>query len=169
MHDEDRVRRRRRRRPPPSRLELRIFGTGFVLAVISGVAMYQIGGPYGERLRDEPGAGRVYDPDTGLLKLLATDLNSNLWFDMWSHYADGRVVRSELDENEDGVIDYWRHYAPDGSVHKVWFSTLRDGVEDAWVYVNEAGVLERVEYSTRRDGVVDRTEVYEDGVIVRVE
>ena len=88
---------------------------------------------------------------------------------MWSHYADGRVVRSELDENEDGVIDYWRHYAPDGSVHKVWFSTLRDGVEDAWVYVNEAGVLERVEYSTRRDGVVDRTEVDEDGVIVRVE
>ncbi len=59
MHDEDRVRRRRRRRPPPSRLELRILGTGFVLAVISGVAMYQFGGPYGERLRDEPGAGRV--------------------------------------------------------------------------------------------------------------
>ena len=53
--------------------------------MIAGVATYQIGGPYGERLRDEPGAGRVYDPDTGLLKLLATDRNSNLWFDMWTH------------------------------------------------------------------------------------
>ena len=59
MPDEDRVRRRRRRKPPPSRLEPWILGTGFVLAVIAGVATYQIGGSYGERLRDEPGAGRV--------------------------------------------------------------------------------------------------------------
>ena len=169
MHDEDPGRHRPRWRPPPSRLELWILGTGFVLAAFAGVATYQLGGPYGERLRDEPGAGRVYDSETGLLKLVATDRNSNLWFDMWTHFADGRAVRSELDENEDGVIDYWRHYAPDGSVHKVGFSTLRDGVEDAWVYVDEAGVLKRVEYSTRRDGVVDRTELYEDGAIVRVE
>ena len=169
MHDEDPVRHRPRWRPPPSRLELWILGTGFVLAAIAGVATYQLGGPYGERLRDEPGAGRVYDAETGLLQLVATDRNSNLWFDMWTHFADGRAVRSELDENEDGVIDYWRHYAPDGSVQKVGFSTLRDGVEDAWVYVDEAGVLKRVEYSTRRDGVVDRTELYEDGAIVRVE
>ena len=42
-------------------------------------------------------------------------------------------------------------------------------MEDAWVYVDEAGVLEHIEYSTRRDGVVDRTELYEDGAIVRVE
>ena len=169
MHDEDPGRHRPRWRPPPSRLELWILGTGFVLAAIAGVATYQLGGPYGERLRDEPGAGRVYDAETGLLKLVATDRNSNLWFDMWTHFADGRAVRSELDENEDGVIDYWRHYAPDGSVQKVGFYTLRDGVEDAWVYVDEAGVLKRVEYSTRRDGVVDRTELYEDGAIVRVE
>ena len=169
MHDEDPGRHRPRWKPPPSRLELWILGTGFVLAAIAGVATYQLGGPYGERLRDEPGAGRVYDAETGLLKLVATDRNSNLWFDMWTHFADGRAVRSELDENEDGVIDYWRHYAPDGSVQKVGFSTLRDGVEDAWVYVDEAGVLKRVEYSTRRDGVVDRTELYEDGAIVRVE
>ncbi len=60
MHDEDPVRHRPRWRPPPSRLELWILGTGFVLAAIAGVATYQLGGPYGERLRDEPGAGRVY-------------------------------------------------------------------------------------------------------------
>ena len=30
-------------------------------------------------------------------------------------------------------------------------------------------MLERIEYSTTRDGVVDRTELYEDGVIVGVE
>ena len=131
MDNRDSARRHSRRRPPPSRLEVWVLGTGFVVAVVAGVAMYRIGGPHGERLRDEPGAGRVYDADTGLLKLLATDRNGNLWFDMWTHYEDGEVLRSELDDNEDGVIDYWRHYAPDGSVLKVGFSTLRDGVEDA--------------------------------------
>ena len=169
MHDEDPVRHRPMRRPPSSRLELSILGAGFLLAVYAGVVTYQVGGPYGERLRDEPGAGRVFDPETGLLQLAATDRNGNLWFDMWTHYTDGQAVRSDLDENEDGVIDYWRHYAADGSVLKVGYSTLQDGVEDARVYVDEAGMLERIEYSSTRDGTVDRTEFYVDDVVVRVE
>ena len=160
---------RRRPRRRSSRLEVWVLGTGFVLAVISGVMMYRVGGPYGELLVDEPGAGRVYDPETGLLELLATDRNSNLWFDMWTHYEDGSIVPSQLDDNEDGVIDYWRHYAADGSNLKVGFSALRDGVQDAWVYVDEAGAMEHVEYSTKRDGIVDLTEFYEDGAVVRVE
>jgi hypothetical protein len=155
--------------PPASRLERALLAGGLVASVIAGVVIYQVGGPYGERLYDEPGAGRLYDPDTGLLRLLATDRDSNLWFDMWTHYADGALVRSELDDNEDGVIDYWRHYAADGSTLKVGFSTKRDGVEDAWVHVDDTGILERIEYSTSRDGVVDRTEYYEAGVVVRVE
>jgi hypothetical protein len=139
------------------------------LAVVSGVVMYRVGGPNRERLCDEPGSGRVYDPETGVLELLATDRNSNLWFDMWPHYEDGAIERCELDDNEDGVIDYWRHYADDGSILKVGCSTLRDGIEDAGVFVDEAGARERVEYSTNRDGVVDRTGFDENGVVVRVE
>ena len=36
-----------------------------MLAVIAGVATYQIGGSYGERLRDEPGAGQKLSVETG--------------------------------------------------------------------------------------------------------
>ncbi len=136
---------------------------------MSGVVVYQVGGPSGERLRDEPGSGRLYDAASGELVWLATDRDRDLWFDMWTRYEAGVVLQSQFDQNNDDVVDYWRHMAPDGSLVNVGFSARGDGIEDGWTYFDEDGALIRAEYSTRRDGTIDRIERYSDGQVVAVE
>ena len=45
-----------------------------------------------------------------------------------------RVVRIEIDKDEDGKIDRWEYYGPDQKLEKVGFSRANDGKEDAWSY-----------------------------------
>src|SRR5262249_52359557 len=80
-----------------------------------------------------------------------------------------RVVRIEIDKDEDGKIDRWEYYGPDQKIEKIGFSRSNDGKEDAWSYNNPDGTIARIEVSTRRDGKVTRTEHYKKDVLVSAE
>ena len=49
------------------------------------------------------------------------------------------------------------------------FSRANDGKPDAWAYQAPDGSVGRVEISTHRDGKIDRTEFYQESVLVRAE
>jgi hypothetical protein len=96
-----------------------------------------------------------YNAETGRLERITYDRNGDGRIDATT-FMDGAVpVRAELDEDFDGRIDRWEHYATSGD----------DGSSKG------AGsrVLEKVETSTRTDGAITRRELYESGVLRRVE
>jgi hypothetical protein len=111
-----------------------------------------------------------YNARTGKLVLLRYDTNGDGHVDILSYMDGARIVRIEVDKNEDGKIDRWEHYQPPGNtLVNVGFSRKNDGIEDAWTYAGPDGTVSRIEISTRRNGQVDRSEFYEKGVMVRVE
>ena len=67
-----------------------------------------------------------------------------------------RVVRIEIDKDEDGKIDRWEYYGADQKLEKVGFSRANDGKEDAWSFAAPDGSIGRIEISTQRNGKVDR-------------
>jgi hypothetical protein len=109
----------------------------------------------------------TYDPATGKLARLTYDANKNGVIDTWTYMDGTRVLRSELDTDEDGTIDRWEFHGPDGEVEKVGFSRAGDGKLDAWVIPGPNGSMDHVEVSTKRDDVVDRWEWYEKETLVR--
>jgi hypothetical protein len=108
----------------------------------------------------------MYDKKTGKLQLLKYDSNSNGAIDTWSYMDGARVVRIEIDKDEDGKIDRWEYYGPDQKIERVGFSRSKDGKEDAWSYAGADGSIVRIDVSTRRDGKVTRTEYYKNDVLV---
>lgn len=111
----------------------------------------------------------VYDQRTGKLQLLKYDSNGNGIVDTWSYMDGARVLRIEIDKDEDGKIERWEYYGPGQKLEKVGFSRLNDGHEDAWSFFAPDGSLARIEISTRRDGKVTRIEHYAHGVVVSAE
>jgi hypothetical protein len=107
-----------------------------------------------------------YDPKTGKLTTLAVDSNRNGKVDTVSHMDGARIVRIEVDQDENGQVDRWDFYGPDKKLERVGFSRQNDGVMDAVAYYQSEGVLTRMEVSTRRDGTFDRIERYVDGRLV---
>lgn len=102
-----------RARPPRrSRLETIILVVGFAAAVVSGVAAYRAGGPYGDRNDQDPRVRRVYDRATGKVTMVAYDANGNLRLDHWCYMDGERLLRMDVDEDEDGAIDRREHYGP---------------------------------------------------------
>ena len=120
-------------------------------------------GPEGDRPRAD------YDKETGVLTRLAYDLNKNGTNDAVGHMDGTRVLRIDLDLDENGSVDRWDFYGSDQTIEKVGFSSENDGVMDAQAFYQPAGVLARMGISTRRDGLFDKTEFYEEGVLVRSE
>lgn len=118
-----------------------------------------------QRARIEP----VYDNQTGKLQLLKYDADGNGVFDTFSYMDGSRVVRIEIDRNEDGRIERWEYYGPDQKLQKVGFSRAQDGKEDAWSHYAEDGTVDRIDVSTARDGSVTRVEHFEHGALVRAE
>jgi hypothetical protein len=111
----------------------------------------------------------VYDKTTGKLQLLKYDSNGNGVIDTWSYMDGARVVRIEIDQDEDGKIDRWEYYGPDQKLEKVGFSRSNDGKEDAWSYAGADGTIARVEISTKRDGKVTRIEHYQQNKLITAE
>jgi hypothetical protein len=111
----------------------------------------------------------VYNTETGRLKLLKYDANNNGTVDTWSYMDGRRVLRIEIDKDEDGRIERWDHYNDDQTIAKVGFSRENDGKEDAWWYAGADGAVIRIEISGHRDGKVSRTEFYTNDSLVRVE
>ena len=126
----------------------------------------------GCRWQDSDAAKRiqpVYDQKTGKLQLLKYDSNGNGVVDTWSYMDGARVVRIEIDKDEDGKIDRWEYYGADQKLEKVGFSRSKDGKEDAWSYAGPDGSIVRIDVSTRRDGNVTRTEHYQNNMLVSAE
>lgn len=111
----------------------------------------------------------VYDPSTGRLQLLKYDSDGSGVVDTWSYMDGPRVLRIEIDRNEDGRIDRWEQYAADRSLERVGGSRADNGEVDSWTYFAADSSVLRVEVSTRHDGTFDRTEFFEKGAMVRAE
>ena len=111
----------------------------------------------------------VYDPKTGKLQLLKYDSNNNGKPDIFTYMDGSRVLRVEIDQDEDGKIDRWEYYDDKQKVIKVGFSRANDGKEDAWSFTGPDGTVSRIDYSTRRDGTVTRTEHYEKNALISAE
>lgn len=101
-----------------------------------------------------------YDPKTGKLKRVDTDLNKNGRMETFSYWDGSRLLRIEIDKDEDGKIDRWEHYNDQNKVEKIGSSSKDDEVEDTWTYPDQRGFLARVETDTNRDGVVDKREIF---------
>jgi hypothetical protein len=74
----------------------------------------------------DPEAARVksttqasYDFDTGKLTEITYDQNKNGRIDTWTSMDGARPVSSRLDTNEDGQLDRWETYGPDGKLVEV--------------------------------------------------
>ncbi len=145
--------------PKKSRFQACFF-VGSVLA-----ALVAAGCTRADRRNIEP----VYDEKTGRLQLLKYDANGNGKPDTLSYMDGARVLRIEIDRNEDGRTERWEYYGPDQKLERVGFSRAGDGVEDAWSYAAPDGSVARIEVSTRRDGRVSRTERYVNDAMVGTE
>lgn len=136
-----------------------------ILAI--GVGTYHAWGPYGQRAQDSPGIHRDYDAN-GQLQRIVYDAHGRHRADTWSYFDRGRVLRTDVDQDGDGLVDTSYYYDADGNVTKTGFSTKHDGVIDAWRFEAPDGALVKIEYSGGRDGRVTRTEYYERDAVVRV-
>ena len=122
-------------------------------------------GAAGDAGRVEP----VYDAASGTLQLLKYDANGDGTIDTWSYMEGARVVRIELDPDQNNVIDRWEYYGPDQTIEKVGTSRAGDNTPDSWAFFDGTGAITKLELSTHRNGTVDRVEYYEGGARVRAE
>ena len=111
----------------------------------------------------------IYDKVSGRLQLLKYDANGDGLVETFSYMDGNRVVRIELDANDDGRIDRWEYYGAGRRLERVGFSRAGDGREDSWSFPDAAGAVARIESSTNRDGRVDRIEHFEGVALARVE
>ena len=111
----------------------------------------------------------VYDKQTGKLQVLKYDRDKNGTAETISHMDGTRILRIEIDENEDGTVDRWEHYDAGQKLVKVGTSRAANGKEDSWSYPGADGSVAKVEISSAGDGKVTRTEYYEKSAIVRAE
>jgi hypothetical protein len=120
---------------------------------------------------DAPGAAiePVYSRDTGELMLLRHDANRNGVAELESHMRGARIVRIDVDLDEDGCVDRWEHYGADQRLHKVGFSRAHNCREDAWSTADASGAVVRVEIAAHGTDRVTRTEYYEHAALVRAE
>src|SRR5437868_3635593 len=72
----------------------------------------------------------VYDEKIGKLQLLKYDSNGNGKVNTWSYMDGTRVLRVEIDKDEDGKIERWEYYGADQKLEKTGFSRANDGKED---------------------------------------
>jgi hypothetical protein len=136
---------------------LRALGSCVVILLMSACSRQSAG--------ERPQA--TYDRETGRLRTLTFDANGNGTVESTSHMDGTRILRIELDLDENGKVDRWDFYGSDRKVEKVGLSRLNDGVMDAQAFYEPEGVLARLDISTRRDGTFDRTEFYVTGALDR--
>jgi hypothetical protein len=146
-------------------------GTSPALAVAAFLAFGLGLSSCGEPRTPKPDAAiqPVYDPATGRLQQLRLDSDKNGTVDTVSYMDGTRLIRIEVDKDEDGRVERWEYYGPERRLEKVGFSRANDGKEDAWSFNGPDGSVVRVDISTERDGRVTRTEHYENGVLTQAE
>ena len=111
----------------------------------------------------------IYNKKTGKLEVIKYDSDGDGKFDTVSYMDGPRIVRIEIDKDQDGKVDRWEYYGPGQKLEKVGVSRANDGIEDAWSFFDAAGVVVRIEVSTKRDGKPNRVEYYSGNALNRVE
>ena len=111
----------------------------------------------------------TYNKTTGRLELLKYDSDGDGKPDMFTYMDGARVVRIEIDKDEDGKIERWEHYDSNRKLEKIGFSRQNDGIEDAWSYLGPDGLVARIEICAGRDGKVSRIEHYREGRLTSAE
>ena len=101
----------------------------------------------------------VYDQTTGRLELLKYDANGDGTVDTWSYMDGTRVLRIELDGDQDSRVDVWEYYGPDQQIEKIGLSTKHDGTAGRFEYY-ENGTLTRAEEDTSGNGRIRRPPVF---------
>lgn len=156
-----------------------------MLAVLVGaVASYFAWGPAppGGGASTPAPVGTTYDPETGRLQELTYDRNNDGSTDAWLVMNGSTLLRADMDETFDGVIDRREHYAQDNQVNQVnqgaeapssvpvmveLLDPERGTVSRREEYAS--GMLQSAEEDTNNDGVIDKWETYEAGALRRVE
>src|ERR1043166_4370817 len=110
-----------------------------------------------------------YNKQTGHLELLRYDSDGDGKYDTFSYMDGARILRIEIDRNEDGKIDRWEYYGAGQRLERIGFSRAQDGVEDAWSYLDANGTVDRIEISTKRNGKIDRVEHYRNSKLMSAE
>jgi hypothetical protein len=105
------------------------------------------------------------EPPTGTV---IYDRDRNGHPDARGYRVGGQLLRLEIDQNEDGIVEQWVYLDPDGQPERIGISSMGDGIPDVWAYPGPDRRPERIARAGR-DGTIDRTEFYEQGVIVRAE
>jgi hypothetical protein len=141
-----------------------------VVAITALIALgWAAAGCGGPSSQARAGIEPVYDKQTGRLQLLRYDSNQNGKVDTVSYMDGARVLRIEIDRDEDGKIERWEYYGSDQKLEKVGFSLAADGREDAWSFSAPDGSIARIDISTRRDGKVTRIEHYAKDTLMSAE
>ena len=119
--------------------------------------------------RDDSSIAPVYDKESGKLQRLDYDSDKDGTTDTVSFMDGQKVIRIEIDKDQDGRVERWEYYGQDQKLVRVGISRLNDGIVDAWSYNAPDGSVAQVDLSGNRDGRINRKEFYEAGQLVRVE
>jgi hypothetical protein len=111
-----------------------------------------------------------YDQTTGRLKELRYDSNGDGAVDTVSFMDGSRVLRVEIDKDQDGKVERWEHYGDGQQLVRVGFSPANDGRETAWSFAGADGRVARIEFAGGPDpAAITRIEHYQQDVISRGE
>jgi hypothetical protein len=111
-----------------------------------------------------------YNQTTGRLQELRYDANRDGTIDMVSFMDGARLLRIEIDRDQDGKVERWEHYGDTRQLIRVGFSPGNDGREAAWSYADADGRITRVEIAAGDNPkAIARVEHYRDDVLVRTE
>ncbi len=130
-----------------------------------------IKGPDGkEYLLLDRGKYKGFYDKWGRLDRIEYDENSDGKADHVARHEGQKSPRLlEVDEDFDGRMDRWEEYDPTGRLTKVGVSRKGAGAPDLWITPGPGDLPARKEYDDDGDMRVDRAEILERGLIVRVE
>lgn len=109
-----------------------------------------------------------YDP-WGKLQRIDYDGNGDGRPDIVAHHrGEKSPSQLEIDEDFDGKMDRWEDYDPAGRLVKVGVSRKGKG-PDLWLTPGPGDLPAKKEYDDNGDMRVDRTEILQRGLLVRME
>jgi len=104
----------------------------------------------------------TYDSVNGRLRQITYDANKNGRVDTVTHFDGTRILRTEIDTDEDGRVDRIEFPGTDGALIRLEVSLKRDGRIDRWEHY-EHGTVVRAEEDANGDGRPDKWEQYQGG------
>jgi hypothetical protein len=118
---------------------------------------------------DDPAAPRpVYDTATRELVRLDVDTTGDGWIDIRTYARGSRVMRTEIDSDQDGRIDRWEYLAEGNQLAMLGTSSVAAGPEDTWTFPESGGEI-RVDRLQSGEHAATRHEFYRAGVLTRAE